>query len=91
MYTIKFDKNNPYFNLSNAQANIVFLQTQEWYLNGLLNLRGYIYMNQIFEHLGFEWNPENENICIKHDFTYWPNQIELEINVENDGSIFVTI
>lgn len=91
MYTIKFDKNNPYFNPSKQEANMLFLQTQEYYINDILLYRGYIYMNQIFETLGCEWNPDNENVCIRRSPVYCPIQIELEIRVENDGSIFVTI
>lgn len=43
--------------------NHVWLQQQERYLEVLLENRGYVYLNQIYEMLGLAWNPEDENRC----------------------------
>ena len=26
---------------------------------------GYIYLNDIYEHFGLKWNPDDENICLR--------------------------
>lgn len=44
-------------------VNRIFVRTQEDYLNDVLKARGYVYMNQIYEVLGFAWDPERENRC----------------------------
>lgn len=42
-----------------------FLIVTEQYINDLLRHRGYVYFNQIYEHLGCQWNPDDRNTCIK--------------------------
>lgn len=38
----------------NAQYNLMFLRAQQSYANDLLNSRGYLFLNEVFEMLGFE-------------------------------------
>lgn len=41
----------------------MFLRAEEVYFNDLLIVRGYVYLNQIFEALGVKWDPNVENPC----------------------------
>ena len=54
------------------EVNCHFLMRQMDYFKELLLARGYLYINTIYETLGAEWNPDNENICIGSvdKFTY---------------------
>ena len=36
------------------------------YMMEVCRVRGYIYLNQIYEHLGIKWNPSNENILLRY-------------------------
>lgn len=45
----------------------VFLRAQERYFNDLLVARGYVYLNQIFEALYVEWDPNKVNPCCIYD------------------------
>ena len=64
--TIMFDANN--HNWENSREyNIAFLMTVERYLNDITRHRGYVYLNEICERLGVQWNPNDENPCIKND------------------------
>ena len=57
---IIFDKEN--VNWENDEGhNLMFLRTAENHLKDLLNSRGYVYTNQIYEVLGIKWDPRNEN------------------------------
>lgn len=47
----------------NEMVNRIFVRTQEDYLNEVLKARGYVYLNQIYETLGFVWDPGRENKC----------------------------
>jgi hypothetical protein len=61
MKTIMFDKNAAHWN-KNADHNLWFAKTQGLYLKDLFEARGYMYLNQICEHFGVEWNPDNYNL-----------------------------
>ena len=50
MHEIIFDRNSPHWS-EDEDFNLVFLLAQERYLNDLARLRGYIYLNQIYEAL----------------------------------------
>ena len=67
--TIYFDKSCPYWS-KDDEMNRYFLNHQMDYVMDLIKHRGYIYLNQIYEQIGVEWDTERENICIKNlDFT----------------------
>lgn len=44
--------------------NRMFIAQQELYFNDLLKIRGYIYLNTIYEALGVKWDPDWENCCL---------------------------
>ena len=43
----------------------VFLKSMEHHANAIIWVRGYMYLNQIFESLKLKWNPDGENLCIR--------------------------
>lgn len=49
-------------NLAESALRCVFS-----YCKDVLRYRGYIYLNQIYEQLGANWNPDDENICYRSD------------------------
>lgn len=64
--TIAFNsKTSPYASTS-TEANLMYIRYVETYLNDLLKVRGYIYLNRIYEELGMKWNPEWDNLCLLH-------------------------
>ena len=88
--TIKFDNTNP--NWRNDWAdNTWFLHAMELHLNTIIEHRGYIYLNQIYESLDVKWNPDDENPCIKNDGVDRPRRIEFEIFKEPKNVLTVHI
>lgn len=64
MNTITFDVNCADWT-QNQEMNYHFLRCQIEYLRDMMMARGYVYLNQIYEHLGASWNPDWDNICYK--------------------------
>lgn len=60
---IRFNEKNIYFERK-PENNWQFLRRTSVYLKEKLRLRGYIYLNDIYEAFGAEWKPEWENECI---------------------------
>ena len=68
--------------------NRVFLKQSFRHLEDLLKFQGYLYLNRVYEHLGMNWNPDNENICFRKEnglvkFNY-------ELTEENTYKITIT-
>ena len=59
--------------------NLHFVRSNQVYLNELLRARGYVYMNQIYEILGFGWDPERENRC----YIYKQGDRFIDLGIEN--------
>lgn len=61
---------------------------KEQYFNTLLNQKGYIYLSEIYENLGFDWDPKDENIVfVKGEV----DGIRLvRIGMEEDGKYLIT-
>ena len=53
IYSRVFDDNNPNFKNS-AEWNRLFIQTQEAYANHMLNARGHVLLNDVYDQLGFD-------------------------------------
>lgn len=67
--TVYFDKSSIHWD-DNNEVNQYFLNHQMDYIRDLVKYRGYVYLNQIHEILGVEWEPKYENHCIENaDFT----------------------
>lgn len=74
-----FDENSLFWN-KNMDYNQCFLMTRCEYFKDYLKYHGYIYLNRVYEDLGMEWNPDNENICFRKEngpvkFTYELNEL----------------
>ena len=54
----------------------------ENYLNDLLEHRGYVYLNQIYEELHLPWDPKKENRCYNRENG---DRIEFDIRKEKQG------
>lgn len=88
--TIKFDEKNPNWS-KDGKYNALLLRLLEEHLNDTVRHRGYIYLNQICELLGDEWNPDDENPCIKHDGVDRIAFIQFGVFHESDNSLLVQI
>lgn len=64
METLHFNETSMGWTKNDA-TNRHWLQLQIDYLQELLKYRGYLYLNQIYETLGIEWDPEKVNICYR--------------------------
>lgn len=93
-YTFEFNSMNKYWD-HDMDTNIRYLyESCEKHINCLGLAKGYIYMNEIYEIVGIEWDPNNENVCIIYpDVDYVPRLVEFEIfyDPKNEESIFVHI
>lgn len=61
MKEMVFDILNPNWTEDSVYVEHWF-QHMEQYLNALLNQKGYVYLSEIYENLGFDWDPKDENI-----------------------------
>ena len=78
LYCRWFDESNPNFD-SNAETNKFFLLTQQSILNDLLRTQGHVFLNEVYDRLGFKrtpagarcgwiWNGDGDN---EIDFGIW--------------------
>lgn len=75
MKTILFDEQCMGWD-KNIDHNLMFLTTRADYIKEVLMQRGYIYLNQIYECLGAQWNPNLVNVCYRS--TSGPIEFEFE-------------
>ena len=81
---IIFDRNSIHWE-SNKWYNYEFIKHVEHLLTGELLIRGYLYLNEIYQMLGIEWNPDNENLCLRRDNKYRSDLFDVfPINGGND-------
>lgn len=59
-------KASPYA-MTDSEYNQMFIRQQENYFNDVLKVRGYIYLNTIYEMLGLKWNPDWNNPCLHYN------------------------
>ena len=88
--TITFDE-KAYGWTNNRESNIAFLGVEERYTNDIIRHRGYMYLNQICEQLGVEWNPEDDNPCIRNDGVDRLAFVQFEIFSMPNNSLLVYI
>lgn len=77
-YTQVFDESNPYWE-NNSDYNLSLLRAEQSHANNLLMARGYLFLNEVHERLGFQptkagqivgwvYNPDNPDIDNYVDF-----------------------
>lgn len=66
MYTITFNSKTSPYATKDVKYNQMFILQQERFINDMLKVRGYIYLNTIYELLGIKWNIEWENFCLQY-------------------------
>lgn len=86
MRTIIFDKNAVHWT-ENANYNLSFVKARGDYLKDLFTFRGYIYLNQIYEHFGIGWNPGFVNDL----YTIDDGPIEFKFKITDENSILIHI
>lgn len=91
-YARVFDKENPYWQNSD-EANIFYLKQQEQYANAVLRAKGYLFLNDVYDMLGFPrtklgqivgWNYDSENGNSFVSFGDYQNGFILDFNVDGE-------
>lgn len=96
-YAVLFDEANVNWS-NNMSFNWMFLKRTETYANDLLKLRGTIFLNDIYETLGFErtqtgqvvgWHYSKENPIGDNEviFSVWGSDNNITIDFNVDGSV----
>lgn len=62
----------------------MFLERQREYLRMKLNVKGYLYLEEIYDTIGAPWNPDWENICFR-------KETGIHIDIEPDGNGYYVI
>lgn len=88
--TLNFDKQSAAAT-KNREFNLAYIKRVELYINEVLERKGYVYLNTIYENLGFEWNPLWENTVYIYDKEN-PRWIMFDVNeFEVDEYLSITI
>lgn len=86
MKTIIFDETSASWT-KYTDCNSMFLRYQANYIEELFKHRGYMYLNQIYEHFGIGWNPRLVNVC----YLLGSGPIKFEFEPVEDGKILIHI
>ena len=87
METIIFDDKSTHWRTENNDYNLKTVQLVGNYCKDLLNSRGYIYLNQIYELFGVDWDPDMiNNLYLSRD-----GQITFEFEPVENGNILIRI
>lgn len=65
--TVLFNPETSVITSLNRDYNLMSLRQANNYINDLLQARGYIYMDRIYDILGLAWNPKETNECFKYE------------------------
>lgn len=85
MLRITFNQQTSVYASKSQGANFEYLKLMENTSNALFKVRGYLYINDIYEDLGVKWNPEWENHC----YIYNNSKIEFKITQDGDDGGFI--
>ena len=89
MKTIIFSKDTSWkYDSSDQDCNFYFLKEALRTLEISFEVYGYLYLNRVYERLGINWNPNDENVVFKKEDG--PIRLEFDRNEEANGYI-VTI
>lgn len=64
------------------------LESEFCYLESIYDYRGYLYLNKVYETLGLDWNPDNENLCFRME--NGPIEFDYELMEDNTYKITIT-
>lgn len=84
-HKIIFNQNTSAQAEDNEELNRMVVTMVCNYINDLLKVRGYIYLNQIYEYFGVKWNIETENHCLTSKYS------PINFVVRNTGNSFEII
>ena len=88
MFTITFNSKTSPYATTDVKVNRMFILQHELHFNTMLKVRGYIYLNTIYEMFGIKWNPEWENLCLRYE----PNmKLRLAIRGSNEDGFDIDI
>lgn len=85
MKTIIFDQKSLCCSKDDERSR-TFIELQKGYLKEKLRFRGYIYLNEVYESLGVEWNPDDENVCYRKG-----DDFVMEIQPTGNGTCRINI
>jgi hypothetical protein len=85
-----FDEESVNYTVGNREMNLMYLRHVGERLNLLLEKRGYVYANQVYEEIGVEWDPDVQSLnkCFKKRF-YDRIPIEIEERPRGDFKIII--
>ena len=84
--TIIFDESNVNW-VNNYKINRLSIEQYTRVLYDRLRLKGYVYLDRIYDTFGANWNPEEPNDCIR----YGVNQFVLSETHLNDNRFEINI
>lgn len=83
-YARFFDEASPYW-VKSAEKNLLFVTMQQSYANDLLNIRGHLFLNEVYDMLGIPRTQEGSVVgWIKKDDSYVDFNV---FNAKNPGSV----
>lgn len=87
MYARRFDIHCPSWE-SNRKYNLMFLRAQELYFNDILRHRGYVFLRDIYECLGFSVNKASLFVGWYYDKsnTFGDNYIDFGLPLTSKGN-----
>lgn len=85
-----FDKNGTEWH-SDEGLNLAFLLNSEVYLNKLIADKGYLYLSQIYKHLGIKWDTQKEDIKFTNNEELYLHTLEFETFPQKEDSIVLII
>ena len=86
MKTIIFSKDTSWeYNSSDQDYNRYFLKDRLRSLERSFEVYGYLYLSKVYERLGIDWNPNDENVVFKKD----DGPIRLEFDHDEDTNEYI--
>lgn len=81
MYTVIFDESNPNWCVQ-QEANEIFIQCHERFANHVLNTRGHIFLNEVFDSLGLPRTRDGQTMG-------WRGDSKICFGTDSDGTRIV--
>lgn len=70
MTELLFDESSMYW-MENDGDRTAFVEQSEKLINDFIKNKGYIYLNQVYEHFGIPWDPKKENILFNKPLEFF--------------------